>query len=217
MKWMGMALALLVCGAGSVWAAESYLAAGSLQSTLEYNRTDQASTWVDPDTGLRGSAIATRTFRNTFGQPCREYTQTVIIAGRREQGYGTACRQPDGSWQILSDGVRATAAPVRVFPRRLLYLCEAPVRYVYRRPYPWGCRPYYPFRSYPYYVPVGLTLSFGYTQSSGHGWSGHYGHGGGGHGWKGHRGGYSWKPHRSGYSGGYYRTRGWNESHGYRR
>jgi surface antigen len=26
----------------------------------------------------------------------------VTVGGRAEQAYGTACRQPDGSWQIVS-------------------------------------------------------------------------------------------------------------------
>ena len=30
---------------------------------------------------------------------CREYRTTATIAGRRQHLYGTACRQPDGSWQ----------------------------------------------------------------------------------------------------------------------
>ena len=32
---------------------------------------------------------------------CREYTQVFEIGGEREEGYGTACRQPDGTWQIV--------------------------------------------------------------------------------------------------------------------
>lgn len=33
------------------------------------------------------------------GQYCREYTQTVYIGGRAVEAYGTACQQPDGSWE----------------------------------------------------------------------------------------------------------------------
>ena len=33
---------------------------------------------------------------------CREYTKNVSINGRLEQAYGTACRQPDGSWEIVN-------------------------------------------------------------------------------------------------------------------
>jgi surface antigen len=36
------------------------------------------------------------------GKYCREFQQTVTIGGKTEQAYGTACRQPDGSWQIVS-------------------------------------------------------------------------------------------------------------------
>lgn len=32
---------------------------------------------------------------------CREYQQTITIEGRTQQGYGTACLQPDGSWKLL--------------------------------------------------------------------------------------------------------------------
>lgn len=32
---------------------------------------------------------------------CREYSHTIYVGGRPQEGYGTACRQPDGSWQIV--------------------------------------------------------------------------------------------------------------------
>lgn len=31
---------------------------------------------------------------------CREFTETINVGGQLQQGYGVACRQPDGSWQI---------------------------------------------------------------------------------------------------------------------
>ena len=31
---------------------------------------------------------------------CREYTKTIYIGGKAVEGYGTACRQQDGSWEI---------------------------------------------------------------------------------------------------------------------
>ena len=34
------------------------------------------------------------------GDYCREYTQRVRIGDRIEESYGTACLQPDGSWQV---------------------------------------------------------------------------------------------------------------------
>ena len=52
--------------------------------------------------GASGSVKATRDGMNTSGQYCREFQHEVIVAGKREQAYGTACRQPDGSWRVLS-------------------------------------------------------------------------------------------------------------------
>lgn len=33
---------------------------------------------------------------------CREYTQSVVIGGMHQIAYGTACRQPDGSWRAVN-------------------------------------------------------------------------------------------------------------------
>lgn len=35
------------------------------------------------------------------GRYCREYTHTVVVGGVRQSAYGHACREPDGSWQII--------------------------------------------------------------------------------------------------------------------
>jgi hypothetical protein len=32
--------------------------------------------------------------------PCREYDSTIYVGGQPQHAYGTACQQPDGSWQI---------------------------------------------------------------------------------------------------------------------
>lgn len=72
------------------------------QSVLEYNRDHQASTWRNPNTGANVSATPTRTFRSGSGENCREYQTTVTVSGKRENAYGTACRQADGSWKIAN-------------------------------------------------------------------------------------------------------------------
>jgi surface antigen len=35
------------------------------------------------------------------GSYCREWKHMGTIAGRRQQMYGTACQQPDGTWRIV--------------------------------------------------------------------------------------------------------------------
>ncbi len=39
--------------------------------------------------------------QNGLGQ-CREYQSTVIVGNRKQQSYGTACLQPDGSWSLVN-------------------------------------------------------------------------------------------------------------------
>ncbi len=67
--------------------------------SLEAVRTGVPSTWQNPDTGNEFSVTPTRTYVTSAG-PCREYTLEALVGGRHETVYGTACRQPDGSWSI---------------------------------------------------------------------------------------------------------------------
>ena len=58
--------------------------------------------WTDG--GAKGSVVATREGTSSTGRYCREFQQTVTIGGKSEQAYGTACQQPDGSWEVVSTG-----------------------------------------------------------------------------------------------------------------
>jgi len=78
------------------------LAARNAQLSLESARTGQASGWRNPDTGNSGTLTPTRTYQAAGGQYCREYQQQITVGGEKQQSYGTACRQPDGSWKIQS-------------------------------------------------------------------------------------------------------------------
>lgn len=71
------------------------------QYALEYTRTNQTTTWVNPDSGNSGTLTPVRTYQAAENQYCREYQQTIIVGGQEQQAYGTACRQPDGSWLIV--------------------------------------------------------------------------------------------------------------------
>lgn len=71
------------------------------QRALESGHTGQTSTWRNPDTGNSGTITPTKTYQSN-GQNCREYQQTIVVGGKTEQAHGTACRQPDGSWQVVN-------------------------------------------------------------------------------------------------------------------
>jgi surface antigen len=71
------------------------------QRALETAPSGNAVEWRNPDSGHYGSVTPTRTFKAPSGEYCREYTQTVTVAGKQQQAYGKACRQPDGTWRIV--------------------------------------------------------------------------------------------------------------------
>ncbi len=67
--------------------------------SLETVRTGVSSQWRNPDTGNEYAVVPTRTYESS-GMPCREFTVNGNVGGKREQVYGTACRQQDGSWRM---------------------------------------------------------------------------------------------------------------------
>ncbi|MDZ7712341.1 MAG: RT0821/Lpp0805 family surface protein [Rhodovibrio sp.] len=74
--------------------------------TLETVPTGQTVAWRNPDTGADYRTTPRRTYQTDGGRTCREYTTSATVGGRQQQVYGTACRQPDGSWEIVNRQVR---------------------------------------------------------------------------------------------------------------
>jgi surface antigen len=68
---------------------------------LEQAPAGQSVAWTNPDGG-QYRVTPVRTYEAGDGRYCREYQTSAIIGGRKEKVYGTACRQPDGSWQVQS-------------------------------------------------------------------------------------------------------------------
>lgn len=57
--------------------------------------------WNNPRNNHSGTYVATRDGISASGRYCREYQQIVVVGGEKQSGYGTACQQPDGSWEIM--------------------------------------------------------------------------------------------------------------------
>jgi surface antigen len=74
---------------------------GCLGQTLEHAPDSRPVIWRNPG-GVQYQVVPHGTYENRFGRYCREYTTTATIGGRTEQIYGTACRQPDGAWELVS-------------------------------------------------------------------------------------------------------------------
>lgn len=67
---------------------------------LEYVPNDQPVYWES--NGAQYQVTPRRTYRGAGGLYCREYQTSIYIDGYPQDAYGTACRQPDGSWQAAN-------------------------------------------------------------------------------------------------------------------
>lgn len=65
---------------------------------LERGNSGVARQWRNPDNGRYGEIVPSKPYKRGAND-CRDYTHTVYMDGRPQQMRGTACRNPDGSWQ----------------------------------------------------------------------------------------------------------------------
>lgn len=78
-----------------------------VSQTLERVPDGQPVVWQNPNrhgttTPTRQSITPVRTWQTNSGRYCREYVTTGTIGRQVQEVYGTACRNPDGTWQIVS-------------------------------------------------------------------------------------------------------------------
>ena len=65
---------------------------------LESGPSGAPVAWRNPDSGRYGSIVPGPAYELN-GMNCRQYTHTIYIDGKPQTARGTACRNPDGSWQ----------------------------------------------------------------------------------------------------------------------
>lgn len=59
--------------------------------------------WSNPESGHSGSVTPVREGRQaSSGNLCRQYKQTIVIDGKAETAYGTACQNGDGTWTLAN-------------------------------------------------------------------------------------------------------------------
>ncbi len=110
-------------GSGQLWATGAGVLLGALVGSevgKSLDRADQTYanqaiqrsyaapmgetvSWVNPESGNSGTYTPVNEgYTKTSNRYCREYKQTVVIDGRSETAYGSACQNADGTWQIQS-------------------------------------------------------------------------------------------------------------------
>ena len=117
----GLAGSQIGGGSGQLWATGAGVLLGGLLGSEIGSSLDRADmayarqanqraysapvgetvSWNNPETGNYGTVTPTRDGYSSAGRYCREYQQTIVVGGRNESAYGTACQQPDGSWEIV--------------------------------------------------------------------------------------------------------------------
>jgi surface antigen len=68
---------------------------------LESGPSGAPVAWRNPDSGHYGNIVPGPAY-DLNGAPCREYTHTVFIDGQLRTQRGTACRNPDDTWSVIS-------------------------------------------------------------------------------------------------------------------
>ncbi|MGE4312653.1 MAG: RT0821/Lpp0805 family surface protein [Pseudobdellovibrionaceae bacterium] len=108
-------------GSGQLWATGAGVLLGALVGSevgKSLDRADQAYaqqalnqsysapigetvSWTNPESGNYGSYTPVNEgYGQTSGRYCREYKQTIYVDGQAQTAYGTACKNPDGTWQM---------------------------------------------------------------------------------------------------------------------
>jgi surface antigen len=68
---------------------------------LEHAPDGETIVWNGRDEQANYQVTPVATYEDNEGRYCREYQTTATVGAREQAAYGIACRQPDGSWQIL--------------------------------------------------------------------------------------------------------------------
>jgi surface antigen len=76
---------------------------GQAETRAHTAAVGETISWNNPQTGHSGSYTPVRDGTSSSGRYCREYQQTVTVGGQKQSAYGTACQQPDGSWEVVSN------------------------------------------------------------------------------------------------------------------
>lgn len=72
-----------------------------MSQALETNNVGQPAYWNNKKTGAKYKVTPVKNVTVNSNKYCREYQTIATINGEQQKMYGTACRQPDGSWKVV--------------------------------------------------------------------------------------------------------------------
>jgi surface antigen len=77
------------------------LASRTMQGTLERAPDGSTRSWMNEQTGHRGSLTPTRTYVSDSGYFCREYREELVVGERSSTFHHAACRDENARWVWL--------------------------------------------------------------------------------------------------------------------
>lgn len=77
------------------------LAKAAEYRALEYVRPGDEFRWQGSNADTRGVISVGRGYQVNRLE-CRDYSNTIYVGGRAQVARGVACRQPEGTWRIVS-------------------------------------------------------------------------------------------------------------------
>lgn len=86
---------------GSIGKSMNRLDQSCVGQALEHAPDGQSIAWNAQEGGTQYQVTPVNSYQQTDGRYCREYQTTAVVNGQAQDVYGTACRQPDGAWQII--------------------------------------------------------------------------------------------------------------------
>jgi surface antigen len=81
--------------------ADQVYAARTHHGASDFPPSTGPASWRNPDSGYGAGAASGFPEAQSVGTTCREFTHKIYIDGKARQAYGRACRQADGTWQIV--------------------------------------------------------------------------------------------------------------------
>ncbi len=80
------------------------MASVTLNDALENGEANKDSGWSNPESGNNGTAKAGDTYEQAkTGEDCRDFETTIFTDGGESTATGTACKNEDGSWQVVRE------------------------------------------------------------------------------------------------------------------
>lgn len=72
-----------------------------MAQAMERNNAGQPAYWRNQRTGAQYRVTPVKNVTVNNNKYCREYQTVATINGEQQKMFGTACRQPDGSWKVV--------------------------------------------------------------------------------------------------------------------